>query len=154
MNTANFMVVVTAIIEKENGKMLLIKRSPKSELPNCWEDVGGRLKQSEHPEEGLRREIKEETGIKDIEIVKPLTTFHAFRKGIKKKENEIIGIAYWCKTRTSEVTLSDEHIDYQWIFPEDAMNITGHPILRNYLKIYLAEKKKLEKVIMNNGKGI
>jgi len=55
VENANFMVAVTAIIENDAGEILLIKRRPEAEFPNCWEDVGGRLKQSESPEEGLRR---------------------------------------------------------------------------------------------------
>ena len=56
------------------------------EFPDSWEDIGGRLGPSESPEEGLRREIFEETGIKDIEIIKPLTMFHVFRHNEKKAE--------------------------------------------------------------------
>ena len=65
-------IVVAALIENPKGEVLLIKRNDRGTSPNFWEDVGGRLNQSEEPEEGLKREIYEETGIQDIEIIKPI----------------------------------------------------------------------------------
>ena len=88
MVKGKFMVAVAAILENHKNEILLIKRSSHLEFPDSWEDIGGRLNQSESPEEGLRREIFEETGIEDIEIIKPLTMFHVFRHNEKKAENE------------------------------------------------------------------
>lgn len=147
------MVAVAAIIENDRGEILLVKRNPDAEFPNCWEDVGGRLKQSESPEDGLRREIEEETGIEDIEIIKPLTVFHVYRKNIKKAENELIGISYWCKTTTTNVTLSNEHTDFKWVSPEEALELIGHPALKKYLRIQMAEKQLVEKVFLEKAIG-
>ncbi|MHA1212246.1 MAG: NUDIX domain-containing protein [Candidatus Heimdallarchaeota archaeon] len=147
-----FMVAVTAIIEhRADGEILLIRRSADNEeFPGYWEDVGGRLKSNESPEDGLRREIQEETGISDIEIIKPLTMFHVFRKGIVKPENELMGLAFWCTTNTKNVTLSHEHSAYQWIKPEAAYEIVDHPVFKQYLGIQIAEKKLALKIIFNN----
>lgn len=147
MSFPKVMVAVAAIIENNKGEILLIKRSPSIiEYPNYWEDVGGRLKQSESPEDGLRREIREETGITDIEIIKPLTMFHVFRKGIKKPENELVGISYWCKTNSKKITLSHEHSDYKWLSPCKAFDLTEHPALKSYIQIYIDERNLKEKV--------
>jgi len=141
------MVAVAAIIENPDDEILLIKRSSDSEeYSNYWEDVGGRLKQAEAPEDGFRREIREETGLEDIEIIKPLTVFHVFRKGIKTAKNELIGISYWCKTKTTEVILSNEHCDYRWVTPKEAIDLTEHPALKNYIRIQMAEKALAQKV--------
>ncbi|MBD3192836.1 MAG: NUDIX domain-containing protein [Candidatus Heimdallarchaeota archaeon] len=139
-------VVVTGVIENARGEVLLIKRNKKSIPPNCWEDPGGKLEQSEKPEEGLLREIAEETGIKEITIIKPLTVFHDYLEGEKKKEKEFVGIAYWCKTTTKKVKLTTEHSDYQWVTPEQAIDIVNHPAVKEYLKIMIQEKQ-LEKKI-------
>ncbi|MBN1329579.1 MAG: NUDIX domain-containing protein [Candidatus Heimdallarchaeota archaeon] len=150
MSKALFLVAVTAIIENNTtGKILLIRRSNTSEdSPGYWEDVGGRLKKNEEPEIGLRREIQEETGITDIEIVKPLTVFHVFRKGLETAENELMGISYWCKTNTKEVTISFEHSEYQWVNPEEAVLMVNHPVFKKYLEIQIAEKKLIQKTII------
>jgi len=152
MVKGKFMVAVAAILENQKDEILLIKRSSHMEYPDCWEDIGGRLNPSESPEEGLRREIFEETGIKDIEIVKPLTMFHVFRKNEEKAENELIGISYWCKTKTSKVKLSDEHTDYKWVEPEDALELVGHPALKRYLKIQMQEKQLVERITFHEPK--
>lgn len=140
MAKSSFMVAVAAIIENNNGEILLIKRNSQMDYPNCWEDVGGRLKQSETPEEGLRREILEETSIEDIEIVKPLTVSHAFRKDEKKTENEVMIITFWCKTNSLKISLSLEHSDYKWVTISEAYELAGHPALKKNI-IKLVEEK-------------
>ncbi len=147
MVKGKFLVAVAAILENQKGELLLIKRSSQMEYPDCWEDIGGRLEQSESPEDGLRREIFEETGIMDIEIIKPLTMFHVFRHNEKKAENELMGISYWCKTNTLEVKLSDEHTEYQWVHPDTAFELTEHPALKRYISLYMLEKGIAEKKI-------
>lgn len=108
-----FIVAVGAMIEHEpSGKILLAKRAHTADyLPGIWEDIGGRIKQFEEPEEALRREAREEAGL-DIEILKPLTVFHDYR-GKSTAENELLIITYWCKARSNQVVLSNELSAYQ-----------------------------------------
>ncbi|MHA1186982.1 MAG: NUDIX domain-containing protein, partial [Candidatus Heimdallarchaeota archaeon] len=90
MSRNTIQIVVAGLIENPLGDVLLIKRNNKGTSPNCWEDAGGKLHQSEKPEDGLKREISEETGIFDIEIIKPLTVFHNYLGGVKTAEKEFI----------------------------------------------------------------
>ena len=139
-------VVVSAIIENSNGQILLAKRSPHKAYPNLWEDVGGGVEANEKPEEALIREIEEETGITDIEIIKPLTIYHFFHKGLKDEDNEIIGISYWCRSDSTEVVLSDEHCEYRWLTPEEAISLPLHDTLKKLLKeVFIQEKTPKEK---------
>ena len=103
MSRNTLQIVVAGLIENLQGEILLIKRNNKGTSPNFWEDAGGKLLQSEKPDVGLKREIREETGLTDIEIVKPLTVFHNYLGGVKIAEKEFIGISYWCKTKTTDV---------------------------------------------------
>ena len=57
------MINVTAAIIDRNGKILLVKRSSKSSLPNKWEFPGGKVELGETPEDCLARELYEEFGI-------------------------------------------------------------------------------------------
>lgn len=140
-------VVVSAVIENSKGEILLAKRSPNKSYPNLWEDVGGGVEVKEKPEDALLREIKEETGITDIEIIKPLTVFHFFHDGMKDEDNEILGISYWCKTNTDKVTLSDEHCDYKWLAPEEAITFPIHKALKKLLReVFVQEKALKEKI--------
>ena len=146
MSRNTLQIVVAGLVENPQGEVLLIQRNNKGTSPNFWEDAGGRLHQSEKPEDGLKREIGEETGIFDIEIVKPLTVFHNYIGRVKTAENEFVGISYWCKTKTSKVKLSDEHIDYQWVKPEQAIDIVDHPAVKQYIKIMLEEKQLAKEI--------
>ena len=51
-------------IAKKNGKILLVKRHPKSRHnPNQWELPGGKIEPGETSQQVLVREIKEELDI-------------------------------------------------------------------------------------------
>src|SRR6185295_4472744 len=108
-----FMVAVGAMIQHDpTGKILLLKRAaPADDLPGIWADMGGRIKQFEEPEEALRREVREETGL-EIEVLKPLVVFHDYR-GERTAENELLIITHWCTARSDQVILSEEHSAFQ-----------------------------------------
>jgi 8-oxo-dGTP diphosphatase len=144
MNTASeqegrFMVAVGAMIEHEpSGKILLSKRADAADyLPGIWEDIGGRIKQFEEPEEALRREVKEETGL-DIEILKPLAVFHDYR-GKRTAENELLIVTYWCKAQSNQVVLSNEHSAYQWVSPQEGLELAEHIGVRMDIQAWIAE---------------
>jgi len=132
-----FMVAGGAVIELgSTGKILVNQRGPYLDWhPNEWEIVYGRISQFEGLEDGLKREVKEETGIKDLEILTVLSTWHIFRGTVKKAENELIGITFHCRTKQKTIKLSKEHSLYKWVTPEDALkliSVTG--IRRDILK--------------------
>ena len=142
-NEGRFMVAVGAIIEHtSSGKILLLKRSLKVDFHGgIWEEVNGRMKQFEEPESALKREVKEETGLK-IEIIKPINIFHIFR-GQESKDNELVGIIYWCKSSSKKVKLSDEHIDHKWLAPKEALELVHHKGIRKDIESFMKEKSKL-----------
>lgn len=117
-----FMVAVSAVIEHAaTGEVLLLRRAWDSDFaPGVWEDISGRVHQDESPEDALRREIREETGIEDVHVTGLLRTWHTFR-GPEQAEFELVGVAHSCQTVTREVVLSDEHDDYRWLRPEEAV---------------------------------
>jgi 8-oxo-dGTP diphosphatase len=131
-----FMVAVGAMIEHEpSGKILLAKRVDMADyLPGIWEDIGGRIKQFEEPEEALRREVREETGL-DIEILKPLAIFHDYRGA----ENELLIRTYWCKVRSNQVVLSNEHSAYQWVSPQEGLELAEHIGVKRDIQALIAE---------------
>jgi 8-oxo-dGTP diphosphatase len=140
-----FVVVVGAIIEDpETSKILLLKRSDDvMREPGTWEDPAGRMKQNETPEDALRREVKEECGL-DIEVIKPLTTFHEYYQYTEPVgKTEVVGIIYWCRAASSQLSLSDEHSDYRWLLPYEALEIVEHPGVREDIKAYLREKESI-----------
>ncbi len=61
-----FFIGIGAIIEHiPTGKILLLRRSSNVEFAaDIWDDVGGRMRDFETPEETLRREVFEEMDYK------------------------------------------------------------------------------------------
>ena len=133
------MVAVGALIEhNSSGKILLLKRAETEDyLPGIWEDMGGRIKQFEEPEEALRREVREETGL-EIEILKPLAVFHDYY-GERTAENEMLLITYWCKTESDQVALSEEHSEHKWVSAEEALELAEHIGVRRDIRAWIAE---------------
>lgn len=134
-----FMVASGAIIELRNtGKILINQRNSDLDWqPNEWEIVYGRCDQFESSEEGLRREVKEETGIEDLKIISILTTWHIFRGTEKTAENELIGITYHCRTQTEVINLSKEHCSYRWVTPQEALSLVSVDGIKRDIKKFL-----------------
>ena len=106
----NAKIAVKSIIFNKNyNKILLIQRSNDDPIgANTWEGVGGSIECGETPEEAIKREIREETGITEITIRN--VAYVSLVNGNKP----FLIIAYICESRTEEVTLSNEHQAYIW----------------------------------------
>ena len=60
---ANSSPCVSALVEDDDGRVLLARRAVEPYL-GLWDPPGGFLEEGEHPEDGLRRELLEETGLR------------------------------------------------------------------------------------------
>jgi 8-oxo-dGTP diphosphatase len=56
--------VVAAILRDAQGRILLAQRGPHGDFPGAWEFPGGKVEAHETPGEALRRELREELGIR------------------------------------------------------------------------------------------
>jgi ADP-ribose pyrophosphatase YjhB (NUDIX family) len=105
-------LAVIAYIIYDN-KFLLLKRNNE---PKVWGPPGGRLESDEDPNEGILREVKEETGL-HIEIILPADIWYGkYRDGI------LVSIDYLAKADSGEVKLSHEHSEFRWATIEDLRN--------------------------------
>jgi len=105
-------VAAKAVIRNEDGKFLIVREDER------WQAVGGRLEKGETLEEGLRRETEEETGIKDLEVIKAIHVDEWFAKP-EGELKHIVAIFFLCKTSTDKIILSKEHEEYAWISPDE-----------------------------------
>jgi len=105
-------VTVKAVIRNPEGKFLIMREGSR------WQAVGGRLEKGERLEEGLRREVLEETGITDLEIGKVIHVDEWFGKP-EGKLKHIVALFFICSVKTETVTLSDEHQEYAWITADE-----------------------------------
>lgn len=140
----HFMVACGAILEHDStGKILILQRNSTVDWQaGVWEVVYGRLAQSEGLEEGLSREIYEETGITQYETISIVRVWHIFRGSRRSAENELIGITYYCKTKASEIILSSEHSLYHWVTVEDALKYVTNEGIRKDIIQFITSKKK------------
>ncbi len=104
---------IKAIIQKAD-KVLLIKKSDKVDIyPGRWDLPGGRLNPDETWEQGLAREVQEETGLK-VKLIREVRDWES-------NKWDTIGKTVFCEYMSGEVQLSWEHTEYRWIKPVDVL---------------------------------
>ncbi|MFZ2188600.1 MAG: NUDIX domain-containing protein [Candidatus Moraniibacteriota bacterium] len=127
---------VKGIIRKKD-KILVLKRSGNDvHKPGIWETSGGTMDENISPQEELKREINEETGL-EVKVCEPFNVFTFIRDDTKEFK---IGITFLCDYISGEVILSEEHSEYKWIKPEEFKQLESieslHSEIEKYAKKY------------------
>jgi len=109
--------------KSENKIFYLLLHYPRnsSASKNYWDLPKGHIKKEETEARAMRREVFEETGIKDLKLV---SKFREVIKYFFKRKGKIIFkmvVFYLGETKNKEVKISDEHIDYDWLPYEKAL---------------------------------
>jgi len=144
----NFRAAGKAVIVNSKGKILVIKRAgDETHLENLWDVPGGRIRKpdapnsisngnadgrfdyKEKPQEGLKREVREEAGL-EAEIVGPVSSWSFMRDN----GEQVFGTTFLCDPEGLEVSLGDEHTDFQWVEKEQLDKLEMHDELREGLK--------------------
>jgi len=100
----------------QNNKVLIVRRSDaETFLPGYYEMPGGKCDFGENPEESLKREFKEEVGLK-IEATKPYRIFSYVSDEGKRHTVEIV---YLVKDGEGEIQLGKNHVEYIWITKDE-----------------------------------
>ena len=86
-----------------------------------WDFPKGNQEKNEKEEQTALREIKEETGIDDVEMVDNFREIikYFYKKGEETVYKEVV--FFLAKSATEHVELSKEHIGYAWVSYEHAM---------------------------------
>ena len=109
------------LFRKEDTKILfLLLHYPSGH----WDFVKGKMKEGESTRETAIREAKEETGIIDITF---LENFEEWIKYDFQYQGELVHkkvVFFLAETKTKEVRISHEHLDYTWIDYNTSMEKT------------------------------
>ena len=118
------------ILFNELDKRFLLLNYPSMH----WDFVKGKMEKGETPHETAIRETKEETGISDVEFLNGFEEkieyyFYADKQEIHKKVIFFLG-----KTKTSDIILSHEHLNYIWLEFDNAIERITYENAKNLLK--------------------
>jgi 8-oxo-dGTP diphosphatase len=106
-------VSVSGVITDDHGRALLIQRRDN----HRWEPPGGVLELGESVEDGLRREVREETGL-DIE---PDTLSGVY----KNMSRGILALVFRCKATGGQLTTNDEVTAFRWADEDTIRQLTS-----------------------------
>ncbi len=76
MTSSKALRVVCAVIQREDGDILIARRLPHQPLGGLWEFPGGKLEPGEREREALARELEEEVGLLPTEAVHWMDVHH------------------------------------------------------------------------------
>lgn len=128
-----FFVGVKGLVENADGKILLLKADITKHRGNItpyWDIPGGRIDEEEDDAlKTLQREIREETGISAI--AKPMFfTAVISNHEIPLEDSRKAGLVLMVYTievpAGSRVTLSKEHVAYEWVDKKEAKKRLTH----------------------------
>ncbi len=129
-------VGVKVFLKNKLGKYLLVKRS-ELKYPNVkgrWDIVGGRINSGVKLIENLKREVKEEVGLK---ILNQPVLIYAQDIIIPPEGKHVVRLSYTGDTKGEPVLDLSEHTEYKWLTPKEISKQKGLDI---YVKEIIKEK--------------
>ena len=133
------------IFRKEEGKIyyLLLHYPGFRAKSTHWDFPKGKIEKKENLLETVRREVKEETGIKNLEIVDGFK--ETIRYFFKFEEKNILKFVtfFLAETKEKQVEISWEHIGFRWLPYIEAQKQVTHKNAKDILKKannFLSEK--------------
>lgn len=139
-------VAVDCVIFGYDGndiKVLLIQRG-NYPYKTSWAFPGGFMNINETAEQAALRELKEETGLKDV-IVRQLYTYTDIDRDPRER---VISIAHYALARISEVKAGDDAKDAKWFSLSEIPNLAfDHDVILNKALTTLKERICFEPIV-------
>lgn len=116
--------VQAVIVDRKENKLLLIKKLDLIRKRYLWRLVKGGVDEGETEEQALKREIGEEVGLKNIEIVGKIYEYE-----YEFKPRKFTVSAYLVKADMSEKIVlqvggkESPIVDYKWVTKEEALEM-------------------------------
>jgi 8-oxo-dGTP diphosphatase len=123
-------VPVTAAIIELEGRYLVGRRSA-GRFVGKWEFPGGKLEKGETPEEGLKRELREELGVET-------TIGSLFQEVVWPYDHMTVRLFFYRATILSGEPRAIDHSELRWVLPQDLVEYdfpdADRPVLERLLK--------------------
>jgi len=126
MAEPKIIIGVGAVIEDGAGRILLVKHIPERGgfWQGKWICPGGGLEPGETIENGIRREVKEETQL-EIDLVKPLIPFDRIVRLNGRTSLHVIYIDYLARLTGGKLKTGSDVGEAMWIEKERVTEIWG-----------------------------
>jgi 8-oxo-dGTP diphosphatase len=105
-----------ALVVDEQGRVLLGRRRGEP-FAGCWDIPGGFLEEGEHPLDGMRRELREETGL-DVEPIEFLGVWMD-RYGGDSTAQATLNLYWTARAVAGEPEAADDVTDLRWFAPDE-----------------------------------
>lgn len=124
----SFHLGIKALVRSNKGEILLLEVNPAKlhgDKKSYWDLPGGRVQKDHTVLDTLRREVEEETGVKEIHDTRQIgMVLSNIRIPVGDDSVGLILSIYACNVPTdSTITISDEHIGYDWFSPKQAAEL-------------------------------
>src|SRR5689334_13488592 len=106
-------VSVAGVVVRDDGRVLVIRRADNG----AWEPPGGVLERTEAVEDGVRREVYEETGIK-VRVERLTGVYKNMALGV-------VALVFRCRPEGGHEQLSDESTAVRWMTPSETAQSMG-----------------------------
>jgi 8-oxo-dGTP diphosphatase len=106
-STPTHSVSVAGVVVRDDGRVLVVQRRDNGH----WEPPGGVLELAETFDEGVRREVAEETGVQ-VEVERLTGVYKNLTRGI-------VALVFRCRPAAGEATATDESRRVAWFTPDE-----------------------------------
>ncbi len=119
------------------GKILLLQRQDHKPQGGTWGVPGGKVELNEDPEQAVKREVFEETGIQIQQPLRQLKTTYVNHDGY-----EFIYLMYSLDLAEKPFISLDtaSHKDFTWIKPAQLHTLPYIPDLDQHMSLFLEQK--------------
>ena len=141
-------VVVAAVIERADRRLLIGQRRSNDSSPLKWEFPGGKVEEGEAPETALARELREELGATLQRSVEIARVRHAYATTAHELE-----IRFFAAEIASDAVVGKTFERIAWVLPKE---LSGYEFLaanRELVANLATGRIKVAEVLENQGLG-
>ena len=138
-NWESLLITQKIVLWHPAEKKFLLVKTLHNKHGEVWGRLGGHLEKGESTLDGLKREVMEEAGNIDYEIIGIIDTTRA------ELNPSLLSVSYLALYKDGEIELSDEHEEYAWFSAEEIeQNEKLLPSLKRVIQMAVERLKERE----------